>query len=80
MEEYQDLVMRLYWDCQELVTNLQENEGADRNKMIMSWLEKIDTKYPRLPEFKPEYHWINTDQPLTRRRLVRRVPPFPARC
>ena len=70
MEEYQDLVMRLYWDCQELVTNLQENEGADRNKMIMSWLEKIDTKYPRLPEFKPEYHWINTDKPLTMDRLA----------
>ena len=65
MEEYQDLCMRLYWDCEELINKLGElTEGDNRKEVIVSWLEKIDNKYPRLPEFKSEYHWINVAQPI----------------
>ena len=69
MEEYQDLIMRLYWDCQELVTSLSEEGVTDRSKVIKKWLETIDTKYPKLPEFKSEYHWLNVAKPLTMERL-----------
>ena len=69
MEEYQDLIMRLYWDCQELVTSLGEEGVTDRRQVIRKWLETMDTKYPKLPEFKSEYHWLNVEKPLTMERL-----------
>ena len=69
MEEYQDLVMRLYWDCQELVTLLSEEGITDRSTVIRKWLETMDTKYPKLPEFKSEYHWLNVEKSLTMERL-----------
>ena len=69
MEEYQDLIMRLYWDCQDLVTSLGEEGVTDRKKVIIKWLENTDSKYPKLPEFKSEYHWLNVEKPLTMERL-----------
>ena len=67
MEEYQDLIMRLYWDCQEMVTTVADMRpgSSERKQAITTWLERINTKYPRLPDFKSEYHWINVTQPLT---------------
>jgi len=72
MEEYQDLMMKIYWDCQELITSLSDKENAvscKRKQVILSWVEKIDNKYPRLPEFKSEYDWLNVAQPVTMERL-----------
>ena len=69
MEEYQDLCMRLYWDCQELVGSVSDDKD-DRKRTILSWLEKMDTKYPRLPEFKTEWDWFNVSEPLTMDRLA----------
>lgn len=70
MEEYEDLCMRLYWDCQALATKLVEGgPELDRKKSIISWLDTIDSKYPRIPDFKPEYSWYNVDTSLTMDRL-----------
>ena len=69
MEEYQDLCMRLYWDCQELISSLSEAGDGDRKKIIFSWLDKVDSKYPRLPEFRTENDWINVSAPLTLERV-----------
>jgi len=70
MEEYEDLCMKLYWDCQKLVTKLAEGgQELDRKKCILGWLATIDTKYPRIPEFKPEYSWYNVSSPVTLNRL-----------
>jgi len=41
----------------------------DRKKCIISWLDTIDSKYPRIPDFKPEYSWYNVENSLTIERL-----------
>ena len=70
MEEYEDLCMRLYWDCQALTTKLVEGgQELDRKKSIISWLDTIDSKYPRISDFKPEYSWYNVETSLTIDRL-----------
>ena len=72
MEQYEDLCMRLYWDCQGLNTKLVEGgKELDRKKCIIAWLDTIDSKYPRIPDFKPEYSWFNVSSPVTMDRLGR---------
>ena len=62
---YEDLAMRLYWDCQELQGRLAEVEEDGRRAVLLSWLETQDGKYPVIPEFKPEYSWYNLSSRLT---------------
>ena len=63
--EYEDLAMRVYWDCQELQGRLTEVEADGRRAVILSWLETQDGKYPVIPDFKPEYSWYNLSSRLT---------------
>jgi len=74
MEQYEDLCMRLYWDCQGLNTKLVEGgKELDRKKCIIAWLDTIDSKYPRIPDFKSEYSWFNVSTPVTMDRLEGQV-------
>ena len=44
MEQYEDLCMRLYWDCQGLNTKLVEGgKESDRKKTIIAWLDTKDS-------------------------------------
>jgi len=75
MTQYEDMCMRLYWDCQELMTRLADGEG-ERTDLILSWLSSIEDKYPRLPEFRPEWGWHNVDTALSLDRLKGHVSLF----
>ena len=55
-----------------LNTKLVEGgKELDRKKCIIAWLDTIDSKYPRIPDFKPEYSWFNVSSLVTMDRLGR---------
>ena len=62
---YEDLAMRVYWDCQDLQGRLAEVEADGRRAVVLSWLETQEGKYPVIPEFRPEYSWYNVTSSLT---------------
>lgn len=67
---YEDLAMRLYWDCQELEARLSEVPSEGRRSVLLAWLESQEGKYPVIPEFKPEFSWYNVSSPLSLERLA----------
>ena len=67
---YEDLAMRVYWDCQELQTRLAEVSPEGRRSVVLSWLEAQDSKYPVIPEFKSEFTWYNVSSRVSLQRLA----------
>ena len=67
---YEDLAMRVYWDCQELQTRLAEVSPEGRRAVVLSWLEAQDSKYPVIPEFKSEFTWYNVSSRVSLQRLA----------